>query len=177
MPPTDLDDMPTITTKIRRGDIFSVDVGDNRVKYFQYVDNDLTLLNSDVIRAFKKPYSLDSETDLSEVAAGESEFHAHCVVKWGIKLGFWKKVGIAPVVGKVEVLFRDTNDYGHKVGEEPVRVSNNWYVWKINEDFLRVGKLAGENRKAEIGLVINPESIIHRIQTGRYDLVAYPDYQ
>jgi hypothetical protein len=35
------------------GDVFSVPLGDGHKKYFQYVANDVTQLNSDVIRAFK----------------------------------------------------------------------------------------------------------------------------
>jgi hypothetical protein len=35
----------------------------------------------------------------------EVEFCAHCVLKWGIELGYWEKVGKVADVGKVEVLF------------------------------------------------------------------------
>ncbi|MDR1181545.1 MAG: hypothetical protein LBL13_06175 [Bacteroidales bacterium] len=44
------------------------------------------------------------------------------------------------------------------------------------EKFTRVGKLNGENRKAEIGVVINPTSIVHRLRTGEYD-IFYPDFE
>jgi hypothetical protein len=27
--------------------------------------------------------------------------------------------------------FKDTTDYGRKIGEKPIRVSNDWWVWKI----------------------------------------------
>ncbi|MDR2914062.1 MAG: hypothetical protein LBV74_04415, partial [Tannerella sp.] len=75
------------------------------------------------------------------------------------------------------ILFRDTNDCGCKVGEEPVRISNKWYVWHINdENFTRVGKLVGENRKSEIGIVMDAESIVHRMRTGKYD-GFYPDFE
>ena len=46
--------MERANTKI--GDVFSVKIDDNRKKYFQFVISDLTQLNSDVIRAFKKVY-------------------------------------------------------------------------------------------------------------------------
>lgn len=39
-----------------------------------------------------------------------------------------------------------------------------------------VGKLEGQDRYAEIGIVIDTESIVHRIKTGQYD-VFYPDYE
>jgi len=41
-----------IVTKI--GDIFSIDLDSKTKKYFQYVTNDETMLNSSVIRVFKK---------------------------------------------------------------------------------------------------------------------------
>ena len=165
--------MARVVTKI--GDIFCVKLDNNSKQYFQYVANDLTQLNSDVIRVFKKKYSIDETPKLTDVVNDEVSFSAHCVTNLGVKLGVWEKIGKVPFDGKVDTLFRDTNDHGHKLGEEPIKISNNWYVWKINEDFRRVGKLEGDNQKAEIGMVINPLSIAHRIRTGKYDFV-YPGY-
>ena len=168
--------MARVSTKI--GDVFSVKIDANSKKYFQLIAFDLTQLNSDVIRAFKKAYPFDSNPNLIEIVNGEVEFYAHCITKWGVKLGYWEKAGHINEVGKLNhILFRDTNDYGCKVGEEPVKVSNKWYVWRINDkNFTRVGKLTGENRKAELGLVINPESIVHRLRTGEYD-ISYPEFE
>jgi hypothetical protein len=164
--------MARVITKI--GDVFSVKLDESSKKYFQYIANDLKQLNSDVIRAFKEKYSFDVNPELSEITNGEVDFYAHCIVNLGVKLSFWDKVGKATDIGSMDVLFRRTNDYGLKLGEAPVLVSENWYVWKINEDFRHVGKLIGENKKAEIGLVINPASIVHRIRTGVYD-IDYPE--
>ena len=76
--------MARISTKI--GDVFSVKVDENNKKYFQLITFDLTQLNSDVIRAFKKAYPIDITPDLSEIVDGEIEFYAHCVTKWGMKM-------------------------------------------------------------------------------------------
>lgn len=164
-------------TNTKKGDFFSVKIDDRSKKYFQYIVSDLTQLNSDVIRAFKKLYPINANPDLSEIVNGEVDFYAHCVTKLGVKMGFWEKVGNVTDVGKIDhILFRDTNDAGSKPGEQ-VKVSNKWYVWHINDnDFTRVGKLEGENRKAEIGIVISPDSIVHRMQTGKYDFV-YPEFE
>lgn len=166
--------MARINTKI--GDVFSVKI-DNNKKYFQYIVSDLTQLNSDVIRAFKKVYPINAHPDLSEIVNGEVEFYAHCVTKLGLKMGYWESVGNISDVGKTDhILFRDTNDAGSIPGEQ-IKISHKWYVWKINDnDFMRVGKLVGENRKAEIGSVIPPDSIVHRMQTGKYDFV-YPEFE
>lgn len=167
--------MAIANTKI--GDVFCVKLEDSKKKYFQFIVSDLTQLNSDVIRAFKKVYPANADPDLSDIVNGEIEFYAHCVTKLGLKMGYWEKVGNTDNVGNTtSILFRDTNDYGSRPGEQ-IKVSNNWYVWKINDDdFTRVGKLEGENRKAEIGIVISPDSIVHRMQAGEYDFV-YPDFE
>ena len=46
-----------IITKI--GDIFCVEVDNEYKCYFQYVANDMTVLNSSVIRVFSKHYPMD----------------------------------------------------------------------------------------------------------------------
>jgi hypothetical protein len=154
----------------KTGDVFSVKIDDNSKKYLQYIISDLTQLNSDVIRVFKKIYPLSANPDLSEIVKGEVEFYAHCVTKLGIKMGYWECVGNITDVGKFNVLFRSSGD------NPQTKVSQNWWVWKINEEQKQVGKLEGENQKAEIGSVIPPDSIVHRMQTGKYDFI-YPAYE
>jgi len=167
--------MARANTKI--GDVFSVKIDESNKKYFQLVAFDLTQLNSDVIRAFGKVYPFNANPDLSEIVNGEVEFYAHCVTKLRLKMGYWERVGnIANTGNTTSILFRNTNDYGSKPGEQ-IKISHKWYVWKINDnDFTRVGKLEGENRKAEIGIVISSDSIVHRMQTGEYDFV-YPEFE
>lgn len=164
-----------VATKI--GDIFSVRINEKNKKYFQLIAFDGTQLNSDVIRAFKEEYPTDVDSDMQEIVKGEVEFYAHCITKWGVKLGYWEKVGKSDGVGRLDhILFRGTSDYGHKKGDEPIRISNNWYVWRIGEDFRDVGRLKGENRRAEIGIVMDPESIVNRMKTGEYG-GFYPDFE
>lgn len=168
--------MARTNTKI--GDVFSVKINDTKKKYFQLIAFDLTQLNSDVIRAFRKEYSITDEPQLEEIINGEIDFYAHCVTKFGIKLGLWEQVGNLTDVGKTDhIVFRGTSDYGVRAGQEPVKVSEKWYIWHINDDdFTTVGKLEGVNRKAEIGVVVNPYDIVHRIQTGQYNFV-YPGFE
>ena len=168
--------MARANTKI--GDVFSVEIDDNSKKYFQLVAFDLMQLNGDVIRAFKKTYPISANPELSEIVGGEVEFYAHCVTKFGLKMNLWEKVVNSSTVGKTDdILFRGSNDSGSKVGEENVEVSDKWYVWRINDkDFTHVGKLKGENRKAEIGIVVNPYDVVERIKTGKYSFF-YPSYE
>ncbi len=158
-------------SKTKIGDVFSVKIESVGKKYFQYIISDLTQLNSDVIRVFKKVYPINDNPDLSEIVNGEVEFYAHCVTRLGLKMGYWESVGnIMSVVNFDNVLFRSSGD------NPQTKVSQNWWVWKINEEQKPVGKLKAENRKAEIGSVIPPDSIVHRIRTGKYDFV-YPEFE
>jgi len=168
--------MKRVLTKI--GDIFAVKIDDDIQKFFQLIAYDLTQLNSDVIRAFEKKYPLQAEIDSSEIVMGKVEFYAHCITKSGVRLGYWAKIGRSSDVGELDhILFRDTNDYGHAAGSEPITLSNRWYIWHIGDlNFTSVGRLEGENRKAEIGVVMDPESIVNRMTTGEYG-GFYPDYE
>lgn len=166
----------TMNTKI--GDVFSADIGNGKKRYFQLIAFDLTQLNSDVIRIFEKIYDSDDNPDLSEIVNGQVDQYVHCVTKFGLKMKLWERVGNILEVGDIsKILFRSTNDYGEKVGEEPIRISENWRVWHINdEQFTRVGKLEGENRNAYIGIVINPLGIIEILKGNKYP-PKYPDYE
>ena len=166
-----------IRTKI--GDVFCVKVSESEKRYFRLIAYDLTQLNSDVIRVFKKAYDMESNPLLSDVINDDIDFYAHCVTKFGLKFSLWDKVGYITDVGDISrILFKGTVDYGiNKPGDEPIKVSHNWYVWHINDDvFTDVGELKGEYRKADIGLVVNPYDIVDRIKTGKYQF-AYPDFE
>ena len=135
----------------------------------------MSQLNSDVIRAFKRTYRIDENPNPSEVIDDEVDFYAHCSASIGVKLGYWEKVGKVKEVGPLDnILFRNTNDAGGKIGHL-VEVSEKWYVWKINGEFRRVGKLEGENQKAEIGVVVTPGDVLQRMRTGKYNFV-YPGF-
>ena len=163
--------MVRVVTKV--GDVFSVKLDNEMKKYFQLIAFDLTQLNSDVIRAFKKVYAIHATPTLLDIVNDDVDFYAHCVTKFGIRMHLWDKVGNISDVGELsKILFRGTNDYGAKVGGENIKVSHNWFVWHINDDkFTYVGNLEGENRKAEIGVVVNPFDIVERIKTGKYNFV------
>jgi len=168
--------MKRVRTKI--GDVFSVEISENEKKYFQLIAFDLTQLNSDVIRAFKKAYGINEQPSLSEIVNGEVEFYAHCVTKFGVKLELWDKVGTISDVGDIKhIIFRGTNEATRMEGDPFLEIAHNWYVWHIgDDDFKRVGELRGKNREAEIGRVINPYSIVHRIKTGKYNFY-YPGFE
>lgn len=166
--------MKRVVTKI--GDIFSVQISPSQKKHFQLIAFDLLCLNSDVIRAFSQVYQNDSHPSVEEIVVGDVEFYAHCVTKAGVNMDLWKKIGNSDDVGRLDqVNFRIINDAWAKPGEK-IAVSDDWYVWRINDpSFTRVGRLTGENRHAEIGLVVTPGDIVERMKTGTYKFF-YPGF-
>jgi hypothetical protein len=161
--------MTRIILKI--GDVFSIELGNGSKKHFQYVANDLTQLNSEVIRVFRKTYPVSVNLDLKEIAKDEVEFYAHVVVKSGVKLNYWHKIGNCSEIGMSEINFRQSGDFG----KPQVKVSENWYLWKINKPFVRVGRLEKKDRHTDIGTIVTPENILCRIRTGKYNF-AYPEF-
>lgn len=109
--------------------------------------------------------------ELSEVVFRPPLFHAHVFLATGRKMGVWKKIGNLGVDSKSfeELIFRDT----YEVENLTAGLSEKWTVWKINGPRKRVGRLEGSLRNAEIGMVINPLAIVHRIVRGEYNFI-YP---
>lgn len=156
-------------TKI--GDIFVVQISDACKRYFQYIVSDLTQLNSDVIRVFKKIYPIDVEPSLTEIVSDEIDFYAHTTTIAGIELGLWKLSGNIAEVGDVEnILFCSTQD----LGDKSVIISERWWVWYIGKERKYVGKWKDEYSKAEYGLVYAPKNIIELLK-GTY-VNFYPKF-
>ncbi|MEO7101164.1 MAG: hypothetical protein ABI162_17560 [Luteolibacter sp.] len=153
------------------GDVFEVDVEGNCKQYLQHIANDVTQMSSNVIRVFKSKYPPNSDFDIEAVVNDEVEFYAHCITKWGVRDGVWRKTGSSENIGSghVSVFFRDSGD----VGNIQIKISQKWWVWKINEEQRFVGALEGVLRESEIGIVLQPRHIVDRMTTGTYHFV-YP---
>lgn len=152
-----------IVTKI--GNIFCAEIDGQYKCYFQYIANDLTELNSSVIRLFKRHYPIEYIPDFDEIVKDEVSFYAHTVLSVGIRYGYWSKVGKSKDLGNPEdATFRmiEEIEFRH------LKKSYNWYVWKINQPFDFIGELTDEYRKADIGMVFSCIEIVHRIRTGKY---------
>lgn len=151
-----------IVTKV--GDIFCIKIDDEHKRYFQYVISDLTCLNSDVIRVFKKQYLINENPVLTEIVKDEVDFYSHCVTSAGIKRELWKKIGNIKDVGETKnIIFKCKADYTSK------DIDNDWIIWKINENIIHIGKLSEEyNENVFLGEVFPPDDIVCRIKTGSY---------
>ncbi len=155
---------------IRIGDIYSIAINEREKRYMQLIAYDVLQLNSDVIRCFEKVYTIEENPDIKSIIEDNILFYAHSVARLGVKLNVWTKVGSCPNVGSTDqIVFRDTNDYGTKKGEQPISVSSNWFIWKLGDSaFTRIGKLEGMYSNSHIGLVLNPFGILELARGNRY---------
>lgn len=142
-------------TKI--GDVFEVIISDTEKRYMQYVISDMTNLNSDVVRAFKKKYPITEKPDINEIVKDEVMFYAHCDSKHGIKMEYWTLYGNTTDVGDTDnIMFRIP-------AEHDVEVSYQWWIWRVNLKHQYIGKLKGEQKKIDLGSVFPVKSILYMI--------------
>ena len=119
------------------GDVFEVRLDSSMKRFFHYIANDESQLHSHVVRVFKKSHNVEEIVDFASVVRGQIDFHAHVFLGARVKQMYWRKVGHVKCEGNADVLFRDTDD----VGNPRIKVSMNWYVWKIGGPFKDVGSL------------------------------------
>lgn len=146
----------------RKGDFFCVEVNSRYKIYLQYIAVDKTQLGSMVIRVFKKHYPMDECVDFDEVAMGEVWFYAH-VHGLGKKCCY--KCGKSKILGDTEnIMFRIPEEFDLS----KIDVSYRWYVWKINQDEVFVGRLNDVYRKYDMGEVYPITWVCEKILTGKF---------
>lgn len=162
-----------IVTKI--GDVFCAEVDGEFKAYFQYVANDLTQLNSSVIRVFKTHYPIDHKPVIEDIVKDEVAFYAHTVLRWGIELNAWYKIGKSTdidtsVLKKVIFCSAETIKYNFRTHEiKDVNPLENWYIWHIGRKMRHVGKLPKKyHNAAYIGSVMDFMSVLRCIKDGFY---------
>lgn len=149
------------TTKI--GDIFVTEIDTTVKRYIQLIAIDKSLLNSDVIRVFKKSYPIESESSIDDIISDEVDFYSHTTTSAGVKFELWKLVGNTPKIGIINhILFYSIAELPDEFG---VWV-NQWRYWKISqeEEYSSKPKSQYKGKGAESGLIFSPYSIINRLQ-------------
>jgi hypothetical protein len=159
-----------MSNRVVVGDVFAVPLGEGVLGFFQYIARDTSQLNSHVVRVFKERSDENAPVDVSQLTHGDVDFHAHVFLNVGLKKEVWRKVSHAAATGANDILFRDSSDYGRS----KERVSDNWFVWRINGPFGAIGPLSGDACNAEIGVVVPPGSLVYRMNNGVYDFY-YPE--
>jgi hypothetical protein len=158
--------------KFREGDVFEVRLDASTRRFFQFVAVDSTQLFSAVVRVFRDSHDGSTPVDVEAIAGGAVDFHAHVLLAMRISKGLWRKVGRASVASTSKILFRASDDYG----TPGIRISKEWFVWKINGAQEYVGPLPPKYEHAEIGVVVPTDSLLFRMREGRYDFF-HPDYK
>jgi len=154
-----------VVTKI--GNIFCVEIDNKQKSYFQYIANDLTELNSSVIRVFKKRYPIDSNPSMEEIVSDEVDFYVHTVLSVGVKRGGWYKVGTSKNIGDTEnIYFRFYSDVNY-AGTGQTK-AYYWSVWKINEPSQFIGEMKEQYQDYNIGPVFPYFIVVDKIKTGKF---------
>lgn len=146
---------------IKTGDIFMIKL-EGCQRYFQYIVDDKSQLSSNVIKVFKKKFSLGSNPDFEELADSETECYAHTAVRIGVKQHLWEKVGKASVHDSFDAKFIDDYDPIPEIG------TKRWQVWILNNKRVKCDVLPNEFKNADKGAVMPPSSIHYRIQYGKH---------
>lgn len=165
-----------IITKI--GDVFCVEFDNGTKGYFQYIANDLTQLNSSVIRAFKTHYPINQELSIDDIVKDEVAFYAHTILRPGIAENAWYKVGKSLNLGtdELEHVFwgysKGNIDFGHN--ERPIDPLKNWVIWQVNKECNHIGELPKKYHDiVEYGPVMPYICITERMERGYYRDTTY----
>lgn len=148
----------------RVGDIFCIELDDYKM-YFQFIAVDYSYLGADTIRVFKTRYPIGHVPTLENLVKDEVMFYAHTMIKPGLKMNTWTKVGNHREVGMLdEIYFRTTSSWSPQELK-----SYDWYIHRINADKVPIGELTEEwIIKSDLGFVMNPNSIVEKICLGEY---------
>jgi hypothetical protein len=148
------------------GSIFSVDLGENCVRYFWCVGKDSSQLNSALIVVFRRTYQTSDQPAVGSIVADEIDFYCHVFLLAGKKQGLWRKHGFLRFDGSFPMLFKGSEDYGNS----SIRVSERWYIWEPNTPYRTVARRSLDLEIAELGMVFPPDCVVERIRTGKYGI-------
>lgn len=161
--------------RIKVGDIFVLITPNTKQKrFFQFIAKDVSFMSSDVVRVFKKAYSLEAYPSTTEIINDVVESYLHTSIRWGTKLKSWDYYGNNPEIGTLQLHFRSAQDFGEHPGQ--VFISQRWEVWELNKPVIFVGKLPELYYSADIGDVSGPLRALEKIEERDYVGPYYPRY-
>lgn len=162
---------------VRLGNIFAFDSANGRKRYFQYICNDRSCMNTQVIRVFKTTYSHEDNSSVKKIVNDEIDFYAHTIVSAGIKDNVWYKIGTSNDCGldkldKITFALYFTED---ELTGIPLLQANGaqWKIWKSNERILWSNDINALSPKyLEIGSILPVHQIVNRLTNGYYSFTA-----
>lgn len=141
----------------RIGDIYEV-VDGSLIGLLHHVANDSTLPGSDVVNVIAPiPGAWADSFESLPVL-----FRAHVFLRAGETLNLWRKAGRedVPEQPKQRWCTVPPQDLG-------LAASNNWRIWMTGEP-MAPARTNGDLEGTELGYVMSPPQIVHRIRHGRY---------
>lgn len=162
-----------MSIRIKKGDVFKVNLADGTIRFFQFIGKDLSELNGDVIAIFKTHYT---EENISPdiIVSDVIECFMHTSVRAGVKLELWDRVFSLPTRIKGDIVFRTSQDIGMHPRQHSV--SHHWVVWSMNKERRYVGTLPVEYYNADLGGIYAPKHVISRLETGLIPDKFYPSF-
>jgi hypothetical protein len=149
------------------GDVYRIRLNDGQYALMQHLCNDTSQLNSPIVVVSLKRYQASEEIKAEQIMDHDS-FFVHVLPKAGETLCVWERVQwLRPLIDKIPVIWATCN---HR--DLQLEVSRDWSVWRTNEKW-RSPASQNELMASELGLVMNPLDIVHRIEHGAYAM-KYP---
>lgn len=128
-----------------------------------------------VIRVFKRRYPLDANPKMEDVVNDEVCFYAHSMLRWGVDLGVWNKVGTSKELGldglqTVWFGFAQDTYWDNEIRNLiPCHPSENLLIWQVNQKPIRICRLKEDQHYyIEYGAVMPAICIVERFQYGHY---------
>lgn len=135
-----------MAVKYTIGNVFKMEISDEGYcVYFQYIADDSTCNNFEVVRVFKTIYPPDCKVKPDEIVADEIAFYFHAYIKGGLSIDFWKKFGKSKNLGLdrlSEVWFGSAEPFSLKEIAELPGISAfdaNYTIWHVNEPPITIG--------------------------------------
>ena len=145
------------STKV--GDIFEFVINSDEKRYLQYIISDMSQLNSDVVRVFKRKYPLTEKPSLQIILEDDILCYFHCDSKAGIIKNKWSLYGNDPNVGVIKNVFFRT-PLNPKNMHDPTTVG--WIVWPINGEKKYIELLNNEQKLYGLGYIF-PVDLVHQL--------------
>lgn len=147
--------------KTKIGDVLECKLNNDLKCYIQYVASDISQLNCDVIRVFKKVYNVSDPPSLTSILKDEVLFYSHCDTIAGIREGIWSLFGKSSDVGDIStVSFR--TPLNPKDMDDPS--SCGWVVWNVNENRVIIDNLTREQESYSLGYVFPVKFVFQKIR-------------
>lgn len=155
---------------ISAGDIFKVNLEDNKVSYFQYFGKDKLRYNSDIIIAYRNKYDKNEDLDLSELTNKNNiNFIAHTSIITGIRLKEWSKLTNYKLPEKLNPKFRAAKNF-----KEGLKSTDQWYLWSPKDkEYEYVSNSRAKLNNTYVGVVFSPYEIVKLIKTHKNNF-PYP---